>query len=198
MPEAARASAVRSTCGQISTPGSIRIMPLLFISPLYTQGCLSVGEMSDIHAAPRLRMPHAFAIVSEELEGSTNLESIVLILRHVNNRNQFMVIMRPNEKIRYEVQAADTNHLASICGKRNADNFSQSTAEQGRSSYVDKEKSEELASQTRLQLPSGEAGLPLNGIIRAQASLARQKTLSAGGPRVRSRLGCHRVGLRVR
>lgn len=94
-----------------------------------------------------------------------------------------MVIMRPNEKIRYEVQAADTNHLASICGKRNADNFSQSTAEQGRSSYVDKEKSEELASQTRLQLPSGEAGLPLNGIIRAQASLARQKTLSAGGRR---------------
>ena len=31
---------------------------------------------------------------------------------------------------------------------------------------MDKEKTEELASQTRLQLPSGEAGLPLNGIIR--------------------------------
>ena len=109
-----------------------------------------------------------------------------------------MVIMRPNEKIRYELETVDANRLASIYGKRNADNFLQTAVEQEKLIYVDKEKTEELASQTRLQLPSGEAGLPLNGIIRAQASLARQKTLSAGGPRVRSRLGCHRVGLRVR
>ena len=64
-------------------------------------------------------MPAAPAIVSEELEGSTNLESIVPILPHLNNDGEpLMVIMRPNEKIGYEVETVDTNHLASICGKQ--------------------------------------------------------------------------------
>ncbi len=77
-------------------------------------------------------MPATPAIVSEGLEGSTNLESIAPILPHMNNDGEpLMVIMRPNEKIGYEVETVDTNHLASICGKRNAGNFSRPTVEEG-------------------------------------------------------------------
>lgn len=118
-----------------------------------------LSRLPELLAAP--------AIVSEGLEGSTNPESIVLILPHVNNDGEpLMAVIRPNEKIRYELETVDANRLASIYGKRNADNFLQTAVEQEKLIYVDKEKTEELASQTRLQLPSGEAGLPLNGIIR--------------------------------
>lgn len=107
------------------------------------------------------------AIVTEGLSGSTNPESIVMILPYVNNESEpLMAIIRPNEKVSYELETVDANRLASIYGKRNANNFLQSAIEQEKLLYVDKEKTEELATQTRLQLPSGEAGLPLNGIIR--------------------------------
>lgn len=55
---------------------------------------------------------------------------------------------------------------------------------------MDKEKSEELASQTRLQLPSGEADLPLNGIIRrseiidkAEDGATRKQSTAPPAPR---------------
>lgn len=122
-----------------------------------TQGDLS--RLPDLLATP--------AIVTEGLNGSTNPESIVMILPYVNNEDEpLMAIIRPNEKVSYELETVDANRLASIYGKRNVNNFLQSAIEQEKLLYVDKEKTEELATQTRLQLPSGEAGLPLNGIIR--------------------------------
>lgn len=122
-----------------------------------TQGDLS--RLPELLATP--------AIVTEGLNGSTNPESIVMILPYVNNEDEpLMAIIRPNEKVSYELETVDANRLASIYGKRNVNNFLQSAIEQEKLLYVDKEKTEELATQTRLQLPSGEAGLPLNGIIR--------------------------------
>lgn len=118
-----------------------------------------LSRLPELLAAP--------AIVTEGLNGSTNPESIVMILPYVNNESEpLMAIIRPNEKVSYELETVDANRLASIYGKRNANNFLQSAIEQEKLLYVDKEKTEELATQTRLQLPSGEAGLPLNGIIR--------------------------------
>lgn len=122
-----------------------------------TQGDLS--RLPELLATP--------AIVTEGLNGSTNPESIVMILPYVNNEDEpLMAIIRPNEKVSYELETVDANRLASFFGKRNVNNFLQSAIEQEKLLYVDKEKTEELATQTRLQLPSGEAGLPLNGIIR--------------------------------
>ena len=122
-----------------------------------TQGDLS--RLPELLATP--------AIVTEGVNGSTNPESIVMILPYVNNEDEpLMAIIRPNEKVSYELETVDANRLASIYGKRNVNNFLQSAIEQEKLLYVDKEKTEELATQTRLQLPSGEAGLPLNGIIR--------------------------------
>lgn len=122
-----------------------------------TQGDLS--RLPELLATP--------AIVTEGLNGSTNPESIVMILPYVNNEDEpLMAIIRPNEKVSYELETVDANRLASIYGKRNVNNFLQSAIEQEKLLYVDKEITEELATQTRLQLPSGEAGLPLNGIIR--------------------------------
>jgi len=57
-------------------------------------------------------MPATPAIVSEGLEGSTNLESIAPILPHMNNDGEpLMVIMRPNEKNR--VRGGDSRYQPS-------------------------------------------------------------------------------------
>lgn len=137
-----------------------------------------LSRLPELLAAP--------AIVTEGLNGSTNPESIVMILPYVNNESEpLMAIIRPNEKVSYELETVDANRLASIYGKRNANNFLQSAIEQEKLLYVDKEKTEELATQTRLQLPSGEAGLPLNGIIRRSSVIdkaeGRDVSVAAAG-----------------
>lgn len=159
------------------TPGVLIAMGMsqrgIYMNKRHAMSVISPSDSKHHHGLTQddlSRLPEllaAPAIVTEGLNGSTNPESIVMILPYLDNESEpLMAIIRPNEKVSYELETVDANRLASIYGKRNANNFLQSAIEQEKLLYVDKEKTEELATQTRLQLPSGEAGLPLNGIIR--------------------------------
>lgn len=107
------------------------------------------------------------AVITDALNGATSSDAVVLVLPGVDSDNQpLLAVMRPNEDAQYELETINMNRLASVYGKRNAENFLANAAEQGKVLYIDQKETEELSKVSQLQLLKSLAGLPFNEIIR--------------------------------
>lgn len=107
------------------------------------------------------------AVITDALNGATSSDAVVLVLPGVDSDNQpLLAVIRPNEDAQYELETINMNRLASVYGKRNAENFLANAAEQGKVLYIDQKETEELSKVSQLQLLKSLAGLPFNEIIR--------------------------------
>lgn len=107
------------------------------------------------------------AVITDALNGATSSDAVVLVLPSVDSDNQpLLAVIRPNEDAQYELETINMNRLASVYGKRNAENFLANAAEQGKVLYIDQKETEELSKVSQLQLLKSLAGLPFNEIIR--------------------------------
>lgn len=118
-----------------------------------------MASLPDLIARP--------AVITDALNGATSSDAVVLVLPDVDSDNQpLLAVIRPNEEAQYELETINMNRLASVYGKRNAENFLANAAEQGKVLYIDKKETEELSKVSQLQLLKSLAGLPFNEIIR--------------------------------
>lgn len=107
------------------------------------------------------------AVITDALNGATSSDALVLVLPDVDSDNQpLLAVIRPNEEAQYELETINMNRLASVYGKRNAENFLANAAEQSKVLYIDQKETEELSKVSQLQLLKSLAGLPFNEIIR--------------------------------
>lgn len=118
-----------------------------------------MASLPDLIARP--------AVITDALNGATSSDAVVLVLPDVDSDNQpLLAVIRPNEEAQYELETINMNRLASVYGKRNAENFLANAAEQGKVLYIDKKETEELSKVSQLQLLKSLEGLPFNEIIR--------------------------------
>lgn len=133
-----------------------------------------MASLPDLIARP--------AVITDALNGATSSDAVVLVLPDVDSDNQpLLAVIRPNEEAQYELETINMNRLASVYGKRNAENFLTNAAEQGKVLYIDKKETEELSKVSQLQLLKSLAGLPFNEIIRRSSVIdkAEGKGVSA-------------------
>lgn len=133
-----------------------------------------MASLPDLIARP--------AVITDALNGATSSDAVVLVLPDVDSDNQpLLAVIRPNEEAQYELETINMNRLASVYGKRNAENFLANAAEQGKVLYIDKKETEELSKVSQLQLLKSLAGLPFNEIIRRSSVIdkAEGKGVSA-------------------
>lgn len=133
-----------------------------------------MASLPDLIARP--------AVITDALNGATSGDAVVLVLPDVDSDNQpLLAVIRPNEEAQYELETINMNRLASVYGKRNAENFLANAAEQGKVLYIDQKETEELSKASQLQLLKSLAGLPFNEIIRRSSVIdkAEGKDVSA-------------------
>lgn len=133
-----------------------------------------MASLPDLIARP--------AVITDALNGATSGDAVVLVLPDVDSDNQpLLAVIRPNEEAQYELETINMNRLASVYGKRNAENFLANAAEQGKVLYIDQKETEELSKVSQLQLLKSLAGLPFNEIIRRSSVIdkAEGKDVSA-------------------
>ncbi len=133
-----------------------------------------MASLPDLIARP--------AVITDALNGATSSDALVLVLSDVDSDNQpLLAVIRPNEEAQYELETINMNRLASVYGKRNAENFLANAAEQGKVLYIDQKETEELSKVSQLQLLKSLAGLPFNEIIRRSSVIdkAEGKDVSA-------------------
>lgn len=133
-----------------------------------------MASLPDLIARP--------AVITDALNGATSSDALVLVLPDVDSDNQpLLAVIRPNEEAQYELETINMNRLASVYGKRNAENFLANAAEQGKVLYIDQKETEELSKVSQLQLLKSLAGLPFNEIIRRSSVIdkAEGKDVSA-------------------
>lgn len=133
-----------------------------------------MASLPDLIARP--------AVITDALNGATSSDAVVLVLPDVDSDNQpLLAVIRPNEEAQYELETINMNRLASVYGKRNAENFLANAAEQDKVLYIDQKETEELSKVSQLQLLKSLAGLPFNEIIRRSSVIdkAEGKDVSA-------------------